>query len=110
MERQGGAARFAKAGARLAKGARRVEPNPPKGPSPGLWRPPGAPFPFGETEKGGRRVPRLQRIGRAERWLSHFPAPQSRRGDIGAFADRAQLEPDRRLDHPFSIGERAEAA
>ena len=37
--------------------------------------------------------------------------PHSRaRGNVGAFADRAQLEPDHRLDHPFAIGEGAEAA
>src|SRR5271163_3504041 len=37
-------------------------------------------------------------------------APQSRRGDIGALADRFQLEPDRGLDHPFAPREGAEAA
>src|SRR5690349_9917975 len=37
-------------------------------------------------------------------------SPQSRRGDVGALAQRLELEPHRRLDHPFAIGEGAEAA
>ena len=36
--------------------------------------------------------------------------PQPRRGDIGAVADRLELEPHHRLDHPFAPGEGAEAA
>ena len=53
----GGRSPLRQAGARLAKARRRVAPNPPKGPSPGLWRPPGAPFPIGEAEKGKPACP-----------------------------------------------------
>src|ERR1700733_2553462 len=36
--------------------------------------------------------------------------PQPRRGDIGAVADRLELEPHRGLDNPFTAGEGAETA
>src|ERR1700692_1664422 len=36
--------------------------------------------------------------------------PKPRRRDIGAVADRFELEPHHRLDHPFAPGEGAEAA
>ncbi len=42
--------------------------------------------------------------------LRHLLAPQPRRGDVGALADRSQLEPDRRFDHPFAVRESAESA
>src|SRR5215475_12232201 len=37
-------------------------------------------------------------------------APQPRRGNVGAGADRFELEPDHRFDHPFAPREGAEAA
>src|SRR5450759_5755562 len=65
--------------------------------------PPGAPFPFWGKEKGTPAYPAPLTIRAAELWLRHLLAPQPRRCDIGAFADRAQLEPHRRLDHPLPI-------
>src|SRR5581483_8832566 len=44
------------------------------------------------------------------RCLSHLLPPQPRRGDVGALAQRAQLQPHHRLYYPFAIGEGAEAA
>src|SRR5262249_17876767 len=39
-----------------------------------------------------------------------FLTPKPGRGNIGAVADRFELEPDHRLDHPFASRERAKAA
>src|SRR6185437_4657231 len=67
-------------------------------------------IPFWGRKKGSRPPRAVQRAGAAERWLSDLLSPQPCRRNVGAFADRAQLEPHRRLDHPFSIRERAESA
>src|SRR5712691_5700443 len=42
--------------------------------------------------------------------LGRALAPQPPRGDVGALANRFELKPYRRLDHPFALGEGAEAA
>ncbi len=54
---------------------------------------------------GNLIVPRKRR-----RATPHSSSPTAGRGDVGAFADGAQLEPHRRLDHPFAVGEGAKAA
>src|SRR6476620_11438732 len=42
--------------------------------------------------------------------LSHLLPPQPCRGDVRTLADRLELEPDHRLDHPLALGKRAETA